>query len=161
MAAIPNHQTVKVRTRSRQGKNYLWNSKAEAWTTIADSIKGNAMMMVFKSLYYNKPQLFNNYFSRLTHSYTTRGNRSLLNLPRVRTEAGRKSFRYQPGLRVFCVTLACVAGGFKGLGVYSEGNYGERNEKDVYIFPACAVLYYIGLSHCACHNFPRHKPPTP
>ena len=26
--------------------------------------------------------------------------------------------------------LACVAGGFKGLGFYSEGNYGERNEKD-------------------------------
>ena len=72
--------------------------KAEEWTTIADSIKGNAMMMVFKSLYYNKPQLFNNYFSRLTHSYTTRGNRSLLNLPRVRTEAGRKSFRYQGAL---------------------------------------------------------------
>ena len=29
-------------------------------------------------------------------------------------------------------TVACVAGGFKGLGVYGEGNYGERNEKDVY-----------------------------
>ena len=28
--------------------------------------------------------------------------------------------------------VACVAGGFKGLGVYGEGNYGERNEKDVY-----------------------------
>ena len=26
--------------------------------------------------------------------------------------------------------IACVAGGFKGLGVYSEGNYGERNVKD-------------------------------
>ncbi len=26
--------------------------------------------------------------------------------------------------------VACVAGGFKGLGFYSEGNYGERNEKD-------------------------------
>ncbi len=58
--------------------------------------------------------------------------------------------------------LACVAGGFKGLGVYGEGNYGERNEKDPYNiirrrreklgtrrgeeesrphFPACALLY--------------------
>ena len=81
--------------------------------------------------------------------------------------------------------VACVAGGFKGLGVYGEGNYGERNEKAVYniirrrreklgtrreepaffsspaaslIFPACAVLYYIRLSHCARHNFPRHNP---
>ena len=26
--------------------------------------------------------------------------------------------------------IACVAGGFKGLAVYSEGNYGERNVKD-------------------------------
>ncbi len=28
--------------------------------------------------------------------------------------------------------MACPAGGFKGLEVYGEGNYGERNEKDVY-----------------------------
>ena len=28
--------------------------------------------------------------------------------------------------------VACVAGGFKRSGVYGEGNYGERNEKDVY-----------------------------
>ncbi len=49
--------------------------------------------------------------------------------------------------------LACIAGGFKGLGVYSEGNYGERNEKD--------VKKFMRLSHCARHNFPRYKPPTP
>ena len=30
--------------------------------------------------------------------YTTRGNRSHLNLPRMRTDAGRKSFRYQRAL---------------------------------------------------------------
>ena len=28
------------------------------------------------------------------------------------------------------ISIACVAGGFKELGVYSEGNYGERNVKD-------------------------------
>ena len=27
-------------------------------------------------------------------------------------------------------SIACLAGGFKGLGVYGEGNYSERNEKD-------------------------------
>ena len=26
--------------------------------------------------------------------------------------------------------VACVAGGIKGLGVYSGGNYGDRNKKD-------------------------------
>ena len=31
--------------------------------------------------------------------------------------------------------IACVAGRFKGLGVYGEGNYGERNEKD-----ACNII---------------------
>jgi hypothetical protein len=33
-------------------------------------------------------------------------------------------------VQIFVFQLACVAGGFKGLGVYGEGNYGERNEKD-------------------------------
>ncbi len=31
--------------------------------------------------------------------------------------------------RVTLPLVACVAAGFKGLGFYSEGNYGERNEK--------------------------------
>ena len=51
--------------------------------------------------------------------------------------------------------VACVAGGFKGLGVYGVGNYEERSEKDVYIPPA--PYYIIYVSHCARYNFPRHK----
>jgi hypothetical protein len=98
LLGLSRHWIEKLEPIQDKAKIICGIQKAEEWTTIADSIKGNAMMMVFKSLYYNKPQLFNNYFSRLTHSYTTRGNRSLLNLPRVRTEAGHKSFRYQGAL---------------------------------------------------------------
>ncbi len=72
-------------SEQKTGSSELWNlmtSRIVCWLATLGSN-------------YNKPQLFNNYFSRLTHSYTTRGNRSLLNLPRVRTEAGHKSVRYQ------------------------------------------------------------------
>ncbi len=36
----------------------------------------------------------------------------------------------QIGNRYAAAYIACVAGGFKELGVYYEGNYGERNEEE-------------------------------
>ena len=33
---------------------------------------------------------------------------------------------------IFPMSLVCVAGGFKGLGVYGGGDYGECNKKDRY-----------------------------
>ena len=75
LLGLSRHWIEKLERVQDKAKIICGIQKAEEWTTIADSIKGNAMMMVFKSLFYNKPQLFNNYFSRLTHSYTTRGNR--------------------------------------------------------------------------------------
>lgn len=98
LLGLSRHWVEKLERVHEKANILCGGQKAEEWTTIADTIKRNAMMMVFKSLHYTKPELFNNYFSRITHSYTTRGNRSLLNLPRMRTEAGHKSFKYQGAL---------------------------------------------------------------
>ena len=50
---------------------------------------------VFKCLNGLSPCLFDNYFVKISHSKETRGNNKNLVLPRVRTEAGRKTFAFQ------------------------------------------------------------------
>ena len=82
------HWVEKLERVQKKAKILCGSQKAEEWPTIADTIKRNTMMMVFKSIHYTTPEHFNDYFSRLAHSYTTRGNHSLLNLPRVKSEAG-------------------------------------------------------------------------
>ena len=41
------------------------------------------------------PLNFIEYFSHVTHGKNTRGNNNLLRVPKVRTENGRKSFKFQ------------------------------------------------------------------
>ena len=53
---------------------------------------------VFRCLNNTSPGNFENYFTRLNHSLHTRGNKSSIKLPKVRTESGRKSFSFQGGL---------------------------------------------------------------
>ena len=53
---------------------------------------------VFKCLNGLAPENFNNYFTRTNHCKATRGNNSLIVLPKVHTESGRKSFMYQGAL---------------------------------------------------------------
>lgn len=98
LLGLSRHWVEKLERVQEKVKILCGRQKAQIWTTIFDTIKRNDMMMVYKSIHYTEPELFNDYFSRLTHSYTTRGNHSLLNLPRMRTEAGRFSFRYEGAL---------------------------------------------------------------
>ena len=44
------------------------------------------------------PGNFEKYFTRLNHSLHTRGNKSSIKLPKVRTESDWKSFSFQGGL---------------------------------------------------------------
>ena len=53
---------------------------------------------VFKSLNDSCPPLLRNMFERFDHGKETRGNGSRLVLPKVKTEAGRKTFAFQGAL---------------------------------------------------------------
>ena len=53
------------------------------------------LVEVFKCQNGLAPQLFKDYFKKILHHKETRGNNKNLLLPKVRTEAGRKSFLFQ------------------------------------------------------------------
>ena len=55
---------------------------------------------VFKSLNNSCPSPLRNMFERVDHGKDTRGNGSRLILPKVKTEAGRKTFAFQ-GVQIF------------------------------------------------------------
>ena len=55
---------------------------------------------VFKCLNGLAPRIFEKHFKRLDHQKDTRGNKSNLVVPRIRTEAARKAFSYQ-GVKIY------------------------------------------------------------
>ena len=63
-----------------------------------DTIKRNALLMVFACLHCTQPEMYDSYFTRMSHCKAMRGNNSLLKLLHVKTESGRKSFKYQGAL---------------------------------------------------------------
>ena len=50
--------------------------------------------MVFDCLNNNICEVFENYFERRDHKYATRNNENSVKLPKVKLEAGRKSFYF-------------------------------------------------------------------
>ena len=57
--------------------------------------KINCAREVFKCLNDIAPMAFHNYFTRVSHSKCTRGNNKNIAIPKIRTEAGKKTFAYQ------------------------------------------------------------------
>ena len=53
---------------------------------------------VFKSLNNTGPEIQLNKFEKFDHGKNTRGNNSLLKLPKVKTESGRSMFSFQGAL---------------------------------------------------------------
>ena len=76
----------------------VYGRKHQAWRSIVNERKIRCAVDVFRCLNNTSPGNFENYFTRLNHSLHTRGNKSSIKLPKVRTESGRKSFSFQGGL---------------------------------------------------------------
>ena len=68
------------------------------WDTIETTCKRRILVDVFKVLNDLAPINFKGFFQRMDHGKNTRGNNSLLRLPKARTEAGRKRFAIQAAL---------------------------------------------------------------
>ena len=62
--------------------------------TIQNQKKFKASMIIFKCLQRTIPN-FASYIDKVDHTYYTRGNSSTLRLPKIRTEAASKSFKFQ------------------------------------------------------------------
>ena len=65
------------------------------WISVQNERKRRTAVDVFKYLnHIHIPENFDKCFSRTSHTINTRGNNSLLKIPKVRTSAGRKSFKF-------------------------------------------------------------------
>ena len=63
--------------------------------TIQNLKKFKVTIQIFKCLQGTSIPNLASYIEKVDHNYNTRGNSSMLRLPKVRTEAARKSFRFQ------------------------------------------------------------------
>ena len=72
----------------------VYGRKPYRWRSVKNEMK-LCVVDVFKCLNGLIPENFDKYFTRTQHCKVTRGNNSLVVLPKVRTESGRKSFMFQ------------------------------------------------------------------
>ena len=73
--------------------------RSNTWETVSCKRNRLCVLEVFKCLNGIAPINFNEYFSKNSHEKNTRGNNSLLKIPKVRTEVGRKTFAFQGARR--------------------------------------------------------------
>ena len=76
------------------------NNSHVTFRSISSCIKQGAMLEVFKCVNGHAPSQFEDYFEILNHCFDTRGNNNSLRLPKIRTETGKRSFKYQ-GASIF------------------------------------------------------------
>ena len=103
---------------------------------------------VFKSLNDSCPPLLRNMFERFDHGKETRGNGSRLVLPKVKTEAGRKTFAFQGALI------------FNGLptDLMNEPyfiNFKRKIDTLSFVWKSCNILVFKILR---CQNFFKQDP---
>ena len=88
---INHFENLQNRAKSIVGKT------ASAWPSILTERKRKVALSVFKS--FNGIGKINSInYDVISHSISTRGNKNLIRLPRVRTEAAKKSTQYQGAL---------------------------------------------------------------
>ena len=86
-------QNDKLNSLQDRAKRLIGSTSAQSWIDIASQRNQFVAIDVFKSLH----QLGNltPYKNWINHNIKTRGNKSLLRLPKVKTEMFRKSVHYQ------------------------------------------------------------------
>ena len=86
--------------QDRAHKVVFWKrERSNTWETVTCKRNKLCVLEVFKYLNGIAPINFNEYFSKNSHEKNTRGNNSLLKIPKVRTEVGRKTFAFQGARR--------------------------------------------------------------
>ena len=96
MLVVSNtHKAQFERIRNRVCAIINGNSQRVKLQTVNHARNTRCLVDVFKCQKGLAPRLFEGYFKKIQHRKETRGNNISLLLPKVRTEAGRKSFLFQ------------------------------------------------------------------
>ena len=86
----------KLQALQDRGKNIVCSKgMTTGWKPIVDIINEQILIDVHKSIQRISPPKYHSYFKVLQHGKNTRGNGSSLVIPRIKTEIGRKSFKFQ------------------------------------------------------------------
>ena len=97
---IPQSHINKLQSIQNRAKIVCYGNESCDWASIENIRKRQIATDVFKAINKIGPSCFHNTFQRFEHSYRTRGNKSIIRLPKVKTEFCRKSFKFQ-GARIF------------------------------------------------------------
>ena len=93
MSETSNKKLQKIHDRAK------WIIKAEkTWDSIATIRKRRVAIDVYRHINEIESVGYNSKFSYQDHKYNTRGNGSLVQIPKVKTEAGRSTFGFQGAL---------------------------------------------------------------
>ena len=93
---MPNISGKQVTATSGPRKKYLCSKRIKTeWKPIADILHEQMLIDVHKSIQYVSPPKYHSYCKVLQHGKNTRGDGNSLIIPKVKTEVGRKTFKFQ------------------------------------------------------------------
>ena len=93
---LPTYLKEKLQSIQDQGKKIVLSKRTVVkWKSISEIISQKIVWDVHKAIQRVSPPVFHNYFQVLDHGKNTRGDGNSLIVPRIKTEAGRKTFKFQ------------------------------------------------------------------
>ena len=92
-ASFPPNALDRLQYIQTRSNKIITNQCTTTLDDINQIIKRSVVIEVLKCVNDLGPNIFDKYFERFDHTKNTRGNKSLLRIPRVKTEMGRKSFK--------------------------------------------------------------------
>ena len=98
---LSTHLKEKLQSVQDRGKKIVLSRQTDVeWKPISEIINQKTILDVHKAIQRVSPPVFYDLFEFLNHGKNTRGNGCSLIVPRVKTEAGRKTFKFQ-GCKLF------------------------------------------------------------
>ena len=85
----------KLQSLQDQAARVIGTYRSSIWQSIESQYNQRIVLDVFKSLHNIGPNINHQSYSFISHEIETRGNNSLLRLPKVRTEVGKKVSSYR------------------------------------------------------------------
>jgi hypothetical protein len=98
---LPTYLKEKLQSVQDRGKKIVLSKQTDVeWKSILEIINQKTLLDVHKAIQRVSPPVFHDFFTFLNHGKNTWGDGCSLIVPRIKTEAGRKTFKFQ-GCKLF------------------------------------------------------------
>ena len=96
---LHHHSITKLQSLQDRAEKIIFGTNTHnKFNKIGNEFKKRNAIEVYKCINGLNPTIFSNFFTLNNHIHHTRGNRTSLKLPKVKTESGRRSFKFQAAL---------------------------------------------------------------